>query len=299
MIHYVNYKVPVFKDYLTRMYTAIEGFEGFNSLEKSEDVDTTIGEYLNKGKYGTVYIASHDTNIVWKIQNTSKDKRVTREADALSILSGHPHIVQIRCVLTNEVDLRICMERIHGKELFDEVVDETLSVANIHRITHQLISAVSFIHSKGVVHRDIKSENVMIERIGQDVRAVLIDFGEAKFVDMNTIMHSNVGTPSYIPYEIACGCSYTSKCDIWSLGVTIYTMWFMVFPFSNNRDIQNLYYQDEDDALENSQGFVSGYLKAHRGDVPSSILTLFKKRIFVQEEMRFNAIQLRDSIHET
>ena len=76
-------------------------------------------------------------------------------------------------------------------------------------------------------------------------------------------------------------------------------MWFMVFPFSNNRDIQNLYYQDEDDALENSQGFVSGYLKAHRGDVPSSILTLFKKRIFVQEEMRFNAIQLRDSIHKT
>lgn len=274
------------------MCTAIEEITRFNTLEINEDLDTTLGEYLNKGKYGSIYIAARDTNVVWKVQNTSNDKRVTREANALNMVSGHSHIIQIRCFLTNSVDLRICMDRIRGKELFDEVVDGTLSVENIHTITHQLISAISFIHSKGVVHRDIKCENVMIERIGQSVRAVLIDFGEAKLVDVNTLMHSNVGSPSYIPYEIACGRSYTSKCDIWSFGVTIYIMWFMVFPFSNNTDIQNMHYQDEDSAFENSQGFASGHLKAYRGDVPSSILTLFKNHIFVPEEKRFDSVQL-------
>lgn len=268
------------------MCTAIEEFD------KNKEVNTTIGKYLNKGKYGSIYIADGNTNLVWKVQNTKRDKRVTREANALAMVSGHSHIVQIRCFLTNQVDLRICMNRVHGKELFDEVVDGTLSVANIHTITHQLTSAISFIHSKGVVHRDIKCENVMIERIGQSVRAVLIDFGEAKLVDVNTLMHSNVGSPSYISYEIAHGFSYTSKCDIWSFGVTIYTMWFMVFPFSNNTDIQNRHYQDEDSAFENSQGFASGYLNAYRGDVPSSILTLFKKHIFVPEEKRFDSVQL-------
>lgn len=273
--------------------TVVKGVSVCRSSQEMKDLKTAKGEFLNKGQYGSIHIATNDANLVWKILKKNKHEKVLTEVYAMSRLLGHSHIVQFRCYQTNGLIQGICMERIRGQELFDEINDKTLSVANIHSITHQLASAIAYIHSKGIAHRDIKPENVMIERKGSThVRAVIIDFGEAKCLDGNKIMHSVVGTPYYIPYEMAMGIPYTSKCDIWSFGITVYVMWFMTYPFTNRADIQYQRYQLDDSTIEKSLKVTRGCLLVHRGEVPQSILTLFKAHLFVTEHNRFDAVQL-------
>ena len=83
---------------------------------------------------------------------------------------------------------------------------------------HQIISAISHCHALGVIHRDIKADNVMIDKRGT---VKLLDFGLSK--NQKKVFDNEIcGTPYYMAPEMILGESYTSQIDVWSLGVLLY-----------------------------------------------------------------------------
>ena len=90
---------------------------------------------------------------------------------------------------------------------------------------YKITSAVFYIHQKGIVHRDIKPENIMFSEKDIYSEPKLIDFGLANKYDTSHVkrLKTFVGTPLYLPPEVIYG-DYDEKCDIWSLGVLLYSL---------------------------------------------------------------------------
>lgn len=98
----------------------------------------------------------------------------------------------------------------------------------------QVLTAISYCHSKHIVHRDLKPENLLLESEGQGSIKV-IDFGTSQVFDPAAKMHQTYGTPYYIAPEILAG-EYTEKCDIWSCGVILYILLCGRPPFDGEND---------------------------------------------------------------
>ena len=142
------------------------------------------------------------------------------------------------------------MEYICG-DLLNFVRKRTKINENIAKIIFkQIILGLKYIHSKNIVHRDIKLDNILID-LENTVK--ICDFGVSrKLNNSNNIMHEHCGTPVYIAPEIYSDKGYSGYgCDIWSLGVTLYYMVAGIQPFkaSNLKDLQNLIKKGKFDIL--------------------------------------------------
>lgn len=104
----------------------------------------------------------------------------------------------------------------------------------------QAFYALCYLHSNRICHRDIKPENFLLYKEDDDSHIKLIDFGLAKRVNPDEVMNKPNGTPYYIAPEVLKG-SYTTQCDIWSMGVIMYIMLCGKPPFGGkqNKDIIN------------------------------------------------------------
>ena len=88
---------------------------------------------------------------------------------------------------------------------------------------YQVARSLAYIHEMGICHRDIKPENFLLYKEDDDSHIKLIDFGLAKKVNPNEVMNKPNGTPYYIAPEVLKG-SYTTQCDVWSMGVIMFIM---------------------------------------------------------------------------
>jgi serine/threonine-protein kinase len=125
------------------------------------------------------------------------------------------------------------MELLDGPSLAEALATEGRpTAARALYVTRQLLGALAHAHAHGVLHRDVKPDNVML--VIRDVpRAVLIDFGLAKLHDEAALTAAGtcVGSPSYIAPERLLGQAYDARCDLYSIGVMLYEMLAGVRPF--------------------------------------------------------------------
>jgi calcium-dependent protein kinase len=108
-----------------------------------------------------------------------------------------------------------------GGELFDrldEQPDYHYTEAECARLVKQMLSAVRYLHSKGIIHRDLKLENFLFSSTAQDSELKMIDFGLSKHFRYGEVQHEAVGTPYTVAPEVIRG-SYDERCDIWAIGV--------------------------------------------------------------------------------
>ena len=145
------------------------------------------------------------------------------------------HILNVYEYYEDETHLYIVTELCTGGELFDKVIEKKrLTEEEASVIMEQVLSAVVFCHTRGIVHRDMKPENIIFANKDEDSIIKVIDFGtsvEAK----GTRLTEKIGTPYYIAPEILKGV-YGPKVDVWSCGVILYILLTGVPPMNGRND---------------------------------------------------------------
>jgi serine/threonine protein kinase len=155
-------------------------------------------------------------------------ERFQLEARAMAKLR-HPHIVTIYDAGEQEGHLYIVMEYVSGGNLRQRM-EQSMKISEAAHIFHDVAEALAYAHERGIVHRDVKPANVLLDTTShqrQWPRAVLTDFGIAKVMETtNTLQPSGmgVGTPEYMSPEQCQGQIVDPRSDIYSLGVMLYEM---------------------------------------------------------------------------
>ncbi|CAK0904221.1 unnamed protein product [Prorocentrum cordatum] len=168
-------------------------------------------------------------------------ERLRREADILFSLQ-HPNIVRLFDVVETPDCLYLVMELVEGGDLFEHIArHRRLGEPEARYVFLQLVEALH-IHSKGVVHRDLKPDNILVDRASScegRPHVKVSDFGHSKLIDDGwAVAVTQVGTPQYWAPEVRDpsrrGHGYDERVDLWSLGVVLYVMLEGTYPFESD-----------------------------------------------------------------
>ncbi|HYQ86345.1 MAG TPA: protein kinase [Bacteroidota bacterium] len=207
-----------------------------------------ILEKLGEGGMGIVYKA-HDTELDrvvalkflphYLTTDSAEKERFHHEARAASALN-HPNITTIYEIKEFENQLYLAMELVEGKTLKRLIEQETLSMKKILEVAIQACEGLTAAHEKGIVHRDIKSDNIMMTPKGQ---VKIMDFGLAKVKGATKLTKtgSTVGTAAYMSPEQAQGEEVDQRSDIFSFGVVLYELLTTKLPFRGEHQAAIVY----------------------------------------------------------
>jgi len=276
-------------------------------------IGETFGNYkitqkIGAGGQGTVYKAT-DTrlgrNVVIKVlpaELTAKDtnlKRFDREARLASALD-HPNI----CTIFDLGEVNglhyIAMQYVEGRNVRQLVNGRPLELDSALRIAIQVADALAAAHARGIIHRDIKSGNVMVTDAGQ---VKVLDFGLAKLLDEDEAQASGIhrteltevgvpyGTATYAAPEQARGDRVDSRADIFSTGVLLYEMLTGTWPFRGKTtvDVRHAVIYDQPKPVA----------EARPGPTPARIQQILDKTMAKDPRSRYQKItELRDELRK-
>jgi serine/threonine-protein kinase len=207
-------------------------------LQQALGQEFTVGPLLGQGGFAAVFRVRDTTlnrDVAVKVldldlaPSPTLAERFLREAQTIARLE-HPHIVPIYKVGRHEEVLYIIMRCIDGPSLRQLLgTHKKLSVGDAARIARQVADALAYAHSHEIVHRDIKPDNILLDRSGH---VLVTDFGIAKAAQAaqggsNAQLTSEgmiIGTPQYMSPEQAAGDKVDGRSDIYSLGIVLYQM---------------------------------------------------------------------------
>ncbi|XP_039503094.1 myosin light chain kinase, smooth muscle isoform X2 [Pimephales promelas] len=236
-----------------------------------------VEERLGTGKFGTVFkLIEKATKKVWagkfiKAYSVKEKENVRQE---IAIMNDLHHSKLVQCVdaFEGKTDIVMVLEMISGGELFERIIDEDFELTEREVIKYmlQIVDGVNFIHKKGIVHLDLKPENIMcVNKTGSKIK--LIDFGLARRLENAGSLKVLFGTPEFVAPEVINyeAISYTT--DMWSIGVICYILVSGLSPFMGDNDIETLSnvtsatWDFEDDAFDEisdeAKDFISNLLK--------------------------------------
>ncbi|KAF1851317.1 Pkinase-domain-containing protein [Cucurbitaria berberidis CBS 394.84] len=245
-----------------------------NSAKRSKFGNYILGQTLGEGEFGKVKMGwKRDSSVEVAIKlirretlggNSNRLQKIYREIHILRGLD-HPNIVRLHEMVETERHIGIILEYASGGELFDYILNHRyLKDGPARKLFSQLISGVGYLHRKGIVHRDLKLENLLLDR---NKNIIITDFGFANTFDPHDelseeieyrlgdkdyirsmgmegsdgarrgdLMQTSCGSPCYAAPELVVSDSlYTGrKVDVWSCGVILYAMLAGYLPFDDD-----------------------------------------------------------------
>jgi serine/threonine protein kinase len=147
----------------------------------------------------------------------------------------HPNIIKLIDLFENSEYYYIVLEYMEGKDMFDYLKARSFKISEERAkdIAYQILLAVSYLHSYGIVHRDLKLENVMMSDPSDKAVPKLVDFGLAKIIGPNEKSNEPFGTVGYVAPEVLKKEPYSFSCDIWSLGCITYALLSGSLPYDH------------------------------------------------------------------
>jgi len=255
-----------------------------------------ILEKLGAGGMGEVYLAE-DTKLNRRVaikflpkhiaSNIEERQRFEIEAKAAAALN-HPNVAHIYSIEEADDQLFIVMEFVDGRDLKERISSVSAkqsgkmsqtelkvffeNVSFIH-IATQIAAGLQAAHQKGIIHRDIKSSNIMIKKDGQ---VKIMDFGLAKIAGHSDLTKTGttLGTVGYMSPEQARGQEVDQRSDIWSYGVVLYEMLTGVLPFNGDYEAVTIY-----NILNEEPKAIRLFRKNVPNDITSLISDLLKKNV--------------------
>ncbi|XP_048849276.1 death-associated protein kinase 2-like [Brienomyrus brachyistius] len=249
-------------------------------LENVEDF-YEIGKVIGSGNFGQVRdVRDRSSGTHWagkflKVKNDSGPgldrRRVEEEVGILQALQ-HENIMALWDVFEGAGELVLIMELITGGELFDFIAEkEHLLESEAIVFIKQILQGVKYMHSKQIVHFDLKPENIMLsDKKVPFPQIKIIDFGLAQYLTPGVGYRSSCGTPQYIAPEVIRYEPLSSATDMWSIGVITYILLSGMSPFQGDTDeetlknIVTMNYEIEDryfpDTSENAKEFIKNLL---------------------------------------
>ncbi|KIW34830.1 hypothetical protein, variant [Cladophialophora immunda] len=253
--------------------------QDYSKSSRRKDVqfgDYVLGQTLGEGEFGKVKLGwkkDGSTQVAIKLirretvaSNPTRLPKIYREISILRDLA-HPNIVRLHEMVETERHIGIILEYASGGELFDYILNHRyLKDPAARRLFAQLVSGVGYLHKKGIVHRDLKLENLLLD---QNRNIIITDFGFANTFDpkdelsdeivynlgnkefirkfkldrldargmrRGDLMQTSCGSPCYAAPELVVSDSlYTGrKVDVWSCGVILYAMLAGYLPFDDD-----------------------------------------------------------------
>lgn len=197
----------------------------------------SLGDEIARGAFGTVRAATDKVSgeeVAVKTirknklnQDSYVAESIKAEIDILGTVQGCAGVVELYDVQEDARDLHVVTELLRGGTLWDAMEDGRMEGNEdaVKPVVRQILAMLRDIHARGVVHRDVKPRNFMLDR--EDLgaaRVVGLDFGSASLIPEQGLMTAAVGTPTYMAPEVADQQKrgYTELCDLWSVGVIVY-----------------------------------------------------------------------------
>jgi serine/threonine protein kinase/Tfp pilus assembly protein PilF len=243
---------------------------------------------IGEGGMGVVYLAQ-DTRLNRKValkflpkqisKDQSKHDRFRVEAQAAAGLN-HRNIAQVFAIEEANGELCIVLEYVEGKELKDVIDGNDLTTDEKVEISADIAEGIKAAHQKGIVHRDIKSRNIMVDS-SNGVK--IMDFGLAQLEGSDQPKSSNTtaGTTAYMSPEQLRGEEADARSDIWSYGVVLYELFTGKLPFQGMHEAAIMYSITEEDPLP---------IDSESSEIPEYIRQIINRCLQKNPEERYQAL---------
>jgi len=203
-------------------------------------------EVLGSGQFGIVYGGVHRISgravaikVIDKMRFPTKQEAALK--NEVSILQNlhHPGVVNLERMFETPERIFVVMEKLRG-DMLEMILSSEMGRLS-ERITKflvtQILVALKHLHSKNIVHCDLKPENVLLSSDSDFPQVKLCDFGFSRIIGEKGFRKSIVGTPAYLAPEVLRNKGYNRSLDMWSTGVIIYVSLSGTFPFNEDEDI--------------------------------------------------------------
>lgn len=206
-------------------------------------------EILGEGAFGSVRrvtrIKTGNKDCIMKTMKKAVIPDMNSLSNEISIQAGldHPNICRIHEVFYMADQIDLIMEACCGGDLSDAICEASqFCEHDAQHVMHQVVRAVCYMHSKGIAHRDMKPENLLLKEKGVPFtknNVKVVDFGFAQsFEPGKKTLLTKCGTPHFLAPEILYQETYDEKCDVWSCGIILYMFLSGVPPFDGQTDME-------------------------------------------------------------
>ena len=242
----IDYENFVSKIHLNKLFSSFYqkyelqekiGFGGFGEVYK----------VINKETFETFAVKvfhKNDLNVNERINSLYNEIYFLK----LFINISHENLVKTYDIFENMNDIYCVIEYVSNENLFNYINNNSnINLKQIKNISKQIINGVNYIESLGIIHQDLKLENLMVKKYNNNnnINIKIIDFGLSIIMSKNDFCSGTIGTPNYMAPEIINGDEYNYKIDIWSLGIILYFIRYKRLPFNDNRkDNRNFIYEN-------------------------------------------------------